>query len=132
MILSLMESAGVQPNAVSYTGSVCVVCVSTNLLLLVCFRVSLCVSVCEDVFTRTGTSTPTLCLRRDTGMTGLTQDADSYYTALITAAKVDGEAKSVALAEQMFLRLPFDQRNGRMYTAMIGAYSRVGRVGFHY
>jgi len=50
------------------------------------------------------------------------------YTALITAAKVDGEPKSVALAEEMFARLAPEQRNGRMYTAMIGAYARVGRV----
>ena len=49
-------------------------------------------------------------------------------TALISAAKADGEASSVALAEQMFLRVAPHQRNGRMYTAMIGAFSRVGRV----
>ena len=103
-----------QPNAVSYTGSVFVVCVSTNLLLHVCLRVSLRVSVCGDVFSQTCShrqETPALCLGRDTGPTGLMQDADSYCTALITAAKVDGEAKSVALAEEMFVRLPFEQRD---------------------
>lgn len=58
---------------------------------------------------------------------GLQPNAVSY-TALITAAKVDGNPKSVVLAEELFYQLPPNQRNGRMYTAMIGALARVGRV----
>jgi pentatricopeptide repeat protein len=50
------------------------------------------------------------------------------YTSLITAAKVDGDPKSVALAEELFYELEPAQRNGRMYTALIGALARVGRV----
>ena len=38
------------------------------------------------------------------------------YTALITAAKVDGNPKSVVLAEELFYQLPPNQRNGRMCT----------------
>jgi len=49
------------------------------------------------------------------------------YTALITAAKNDGSTQSVALAESLFYQLAPEARNGRMYTAMIGALATVGR-----
>ena len=61
------------------------------------------------------------------GTAGIEPNAVSY-TSLITAAKMDGGPKSVATAENLFRQVPLAQRNGRMYTAMIGAFTRFARA----
>mmetsp|Transcript_36864 Transcript_36864/g.83129 ORF Transcript_36864/g.83129 Transcript_36864/m.83129 type:complete len:375 (-) Transcript_36864:33-1157(-) len=49
------------------------------------------------------------------------------YTALINAAKLEGSPKAVNMAQELFLEMDQKQRNERTYTAMIGAFARVGR-----
>ncbi|EKX50647.1 hypothetical protein GUITHDRAFT_135264 [Guillardia theta CCMP2712] len=49
------------------------------------------------------------------------------YTALINAAKAEGSPKAVLMAHELFLEMDPKERNERTYTAMIGAFARVGR-----